>query len=106
MSFFDALKRLFGRTNGRQMAGMSAGGMISCDEAAARLFEYLDGELESASEEEVRSHLDVCKVCYPRVQFEKHFLEALGRSQTNGRASEELRNRVVQALAEEGGPRE
>ncbi len=106
MTIFDALKRLLGRTNGREMAGASAGGMISCDEAAARLFEYLDGELESVSEEEVRRHLDVCKVCYPRVQFEKHFLAALGRSQTNGRASEELRNRVVQALAEEGGPGE
>jgi hypothetical protein len=73
MTIFDALKRLFGRTNGRQ---------------------------------EVRRHLDVCKACYPGVQFEKHFLAALGRSQTNGRASEELRNRVVQAIAEEGGPGE
>lgn len=106
MTIFDALKRLFGRTNGRQMAGSSAGGMISCDDATARMFEYLDGELESASEEEVRRHLDVCKACYPGVQFEKHFLAALGRSQTNGRASEELRNRVVQAIAEEGGPGE
>ena len=80
---FDALRRLFGRPSGQDgadtsAADASAGEMISCDEAAARLFEFLDGELESASEDEVRRHLDVCERCYPRVQFEKHFLEGVG----------------------------
>ena len=106
MIIINALKRLFGLPRGNDGAGAPAGEMISCEEASARLFEYLDGELESVSEEEVRRHLDVCERCYPRVQFEKHFLEALGRAQKNGRASEELRNRVIQALAEEGGTRE
>ena len=78
MTIFDALRQLFGRPNGQDGAGMSAGGMISCEEAAARLFGFLDGELESASEDEVRRHPDVCEACYPRVQFERHFLEALG----------------------------
>ena len=103
MTILDALRRLFRGANGPNGGDTSAGEMISCDEAAARLFEFLDGELESASQDEVRRHLDVCEACYPRVQFEKHFLEALGRSQSNGRASEDLRNRVLQALAEEGG---
>ncbi len=78
--------------------------MIPCEEAAARLFEYLDGELEDVSEEEVRVHLDVCKGCYPRVQFEKHFLDALRRSQNGGRVSEDLRARVLQSLREDKGP--
>ncbi len=77
--------------------------MIPCDEASARLFEYLDGELEGVSEEEVRRHLEVCEACYPRVQFEKHFLEALRRSQDGGRVSESLRDRVLQSLAEDEG---
>jgi mycothiol system anti-sigma-R factor len=76
--------------------------MIPCEEATARLFEYLDGELEGVSEEEVRQHLEICKACYPRVQFEKHFLEALHRSQNGGRVSSGgLRDRVLQALAED-----
>ena len=128
MAFFDALKRLFGgagqngrsgdttssSTSGSPAAGGSstAGGamgetavaMIPCDEASARLFEYLDGELEGVSEEEVRRHLEVCEACYPRVQFEKHFLEALQRSQDGGRVSEGLRDRVLQSLAEDEGP--
>jgi mycothiol system anti-sigma-R factor len=78
--------------------------MISCDEATARLFEYLDGELDGVSEEEVRRHLDVCKACYPRAQFEKHFIEALGRSQKDGHASDELKGRILQALTEGGAP--
>ena len=77
--------------------------MIPCEEASARLFKYLDGELEDVSEEEVRRHLAVCEACYPRVQFEKHFLEALQRSQNGGRVSESLRERVLQALAEDEG---
>ena len=115
MSFIEALKRLLlgngqnGPSRGTGASGSSgpssetAVAMIPCEEASARLFEYLDGELEDLSEEEVRRHLEVCKVCYPRVQFEKHFLEALRRSRNGGRASESLRERVLQALGEDEG---
>ena len=111
MSFFELLKRLFGSTvlQGRSggtppsgsnsWADETAVAMISCDEASARLFEYLDGELEGVSEEEVRRHLEVCEACYPRVQFEKHFMEVLRRSQNGGRVSESLKERVLQSLA-------
>jgi len=114
VSFFDRLRRLFGagqiglsggpdssESVGSQ--GDTAGAMISCEEASARLFEYLDGELEIVSSEEVRGHLEVCKRCYPRVQFEKHFLEALQRSQNGGRASVSLKEKVLRSLAEEPG---
>jgi mycothiol system anti-sigma-R factor len=112
VAFFDSLKRLFGGTgqNGRSGDEAPFGGsgspnvaMIPCAEASARLFEYLDGELEGVSEEEVRRHLEACEACYPRVQFEKHFREALQRSQEGGRVSESLRERVLQALAEDEG---
>ncbi len=121
MSFFESLRRFFSRTghgdgsgstNSSGAAASSGGGsshdnavaMISCEEASARLFEYLDGELEGMSEDEVRLHLETCEACYPRVQFEKHFLEALRRSKDGGRVSESLRERVILSLAEEEGP--
>ena len=72
MSAFDRLKRLLGLSGEKANGGEPPGGMISCDEAAARLFEYLDGELDGVSAEEVRRHLEICKACYPRAQFEKH----------------------------------
>lgn len=113
MSFLESLKRLFGGTGqssgpggtdsseGCGSSGETAGEHIICQEASARLFEYLDGELEDVSEEEVRRHLEVCEACYPRVQFEKHFMEALRRSQNGGQVSQSLRARVLQSLGEE-----
>ena len=118
MSFFESLRRFFGMdgrpgtkgsSSGRNPDGGSAspqaapGAMISCDEATARLFEYLDGELEGLSDEEVRRHLEVCQACYPRVQFERHFLDALQRSQNGGSVSASLKERVLRSLAEDHG---
>jgi anti-sigma factor (TIGR02949 family) len=116
VAFFDSLKRLFsgtgqkGRSGGTASSGSSgspdetAVAMITCDEASARLFEYLDGELEGLSEEEVRNHLAICEGCFPRVQFERHFIEALQRSQNGGRVSGSLRERVLRAVAEDERP--
>ncbi|HIF07453.1 MAG TPA: hypothetical protein EYQ64_11040 [Gemmatimonadetes bacterium] len=127
MAFFDWLNGLFGGGQDGQSAGQDSqsagqdgplggpapsesvgpqGGaveLITCQEASARLFEYLDGELDGISEEEVRGHLEVCQACYPRVEFEKHFLDALRRSQNGGRASENLKERVLRSLAEDTG---
>ena len=115
MSFFASLRRFFsgdGQNDGSGGTASSGAGsspdenavaMISCEEASARLFEYLDGELEGMPEEEVRLHLEVCEACYPRLQFEKHFLEALRRSKGGARVSESLRERVLQSLAEDEG---
>ena len=59
MSFFESLKRLFGSTvqqggsggtgspGNSGSVGETAVAMIPCDEASARLFEYLDGEREA-----------------------------------------------------------
>ena len=116
MSFFESLKRFFSGTSQDDRSGGTASSgsvsspdetavaMISCEEASARLFEYLDDELQDMPAEEVRLHLEVCEACYPRVQFEKHFLEALRRSKGGGRVSESLRERVIQSLVEDEGP--
>ena len=103
MSFFESLRRVFSGASQDTASDEAPVGMISCEEASARLFEYLDNELQGMAEEEVRRHLEVCEACYPRVQFETHFLEALRRSKGNGRVSDSLRERVIQSLAEDEG---
>jgi len=99
---FARLRKLLGLSGGGGNSSAPANAMIDREEAAARLFEYLDGELDDISEEEERRHLAVCKECYPRAQFKKRFIEALGQSQNNGHAPEELKGRIMEAISQGG----
>ena len=49
---------------------------------------------------EVERHLELCKACYPRFQFERHFLDALQAAEERGTASPELKDRILKVLAE------
>ena len=97
MSWRDRIRKLFGSGNGGSGEGPE---MIPCEEAAARLFEYLDGELDEVSREEVEHHLEICARCYPRLVFERSFLEAVERVQRGEKAPAELRNRVMAVIEE------
>lgn len=76
--------------------------MLSCQEVLERLFEYLDGELERPTEIQVEAHLEKCRRCYPRLQFEKAFMEALDRARAGEEPPSDLRNRVFDVLSREG----
>lgn len=102
MTGFDALKKIFASLRGGGAEGNASGEMIPCEEAMSRLFEFLDGELDEDSTAEIRKHVDVCKACYPRFQFEKEFLDALHRAQEEGGAAPDLKDRILKALADEG----
>ncbi|MFO7893347.1 MAG: zf-HC2 domain-containing protein [Longimicrobiales bacterium] len=72
---------------------------ISCKEALERLYEYLDGELEPESAEEVQRHVEVCDACYPEVKFTTEFRDALQRA-AHGQPTvpDGLREKVGQLL--------
>ena len=97
------IKRLFGggSTGDGDGAGSSTD-MMSCEEAIERLYEYLDDELESLESERVAEHFRICQRCYPHVNFEKAFLAAVNRSQTDEAAPQDLKSRIMRALQEEG----
>lgn len=44
---------------------------IGCEEALRRLAEYLDRELAGAPAAEVEHHLERCRSCYSRAEFER-----------------------------------
>lgn len=48
---------------------------LSCEETLARVYEYLDGELDLGDHEAVRRHLEKCRRCYPHFDFERLFLD-------------------------------
>lgn len=47
------------------------GNQIGCEEALRRLAEYLDRELAGVPEAEVEHHLDTCRSCFSRAEFER-----------------------------------
>lgn len=55
---------------------------IPCDQALRLLAEYLDDELSDLERHDVRHHLDTCRGCYSRAEFERQLrtqLASLGR---------------------------
>ncbi len=75
--------------------------MIRCEEAMARLWEFLDGELEDVEEAAVRKHLEVCHRCYPKYDFQRAYFEYMRRTSRHGEGSVELRRELFQKLLEQ-----
>jgi anti-sigma factor (TIGR02949 family) len=50
---------------------MSHQNPITCDEALRRLAAFLDGELQGESQKEVEHHMELCRSCFSRGEFER-----------------------------------
>lgn len=74
--------------------------MISCQEAAEKVYEYLDGELEGETNEQVREHIAMCKRCYPYFNFERIFLDHIRGQGHRAEKSEALEKKVLRMLSE------
>lgn len=44
---------------------------IRCEEVIAHLLEYLDGELDAEKQAHIDRHLEECRGCYSRAEFEQ-----------------------------------
>lgn len=66
---------------------------ISCEEVIERLFTYLDGELDDVSQATIERHLEHCRDCFTRAEFERR-LRARVADSVSTPAPEELRQRV------------
>jgi mycothiol system anti-sigma-R factor len=76
-------------------------GGIDCGGVMAQLYEYLDGELDDpAVQEKIRVHLEKCRRCHPRYNFEKAFLRFVS-DQGHTSAPPELRRKIFDGLLEE-----
>lgn len=53
------------------------GETIDCEEAIRRLARYLDGELADREEAEVERHLETCRSCWSRAEFERRLRSQL-----------------------------
>lgn len=76
---------------------------LTCEEALARVYEYLDGELGADAHEEVRQHLERCRNCYPYFDFERLFLDYIHEIGAVEESRPGLEARVRELLANEAG---
>ncbi|HEY5636363.1 MAG TPA: zf-HC2 domain-containing protein [Burkholderiales bacterium] len=44
---------------------------IDCEQALARIFEYIDHELHAHERAAMQAHLHTCKSCFSRAEFER-----------------------------------
>lgn len=68
---------------------------IDCEEALRRLFEYIDAELADEPRREVDHHLERCRSCFSRLEFErrvKSHVGELGREPVDPMLEQRIRN--------------
>lgn len=98
MSFFDKLRSLFGDAS--KDNGSSPAPMIPCEEALSLVHDFLDGELEGVSHDQVKAHFDACQRCYPHLRLEEHYRQAIRRAGSEQQAPEGLKVKLMKLLAE------
>lgn len=55
-----------------------SGRQIDCEEALRRVFELIDHELDDHEREAMERHLQACKSCFSRADFERRLKGKLG----------------------------
>jgi anti-sigma factor (TIGR02949 family) len=50
---------------------------IGCSEALTHLLEYLDQELDGTKRREVKHHIELCRSCFSRAEFEQGLKDRL-----------------------------
>ena len=80
---------------------MSDETMLSCRDAVAQLWAYIDGELPAEERERVHRHLEACRGCHPHYDFQKAFLDFLHRQAVHPVPAGLERRVFLRLLAEE-----
>ncbi|MFQ5690579.1 MAG: zf-HC2 domain-containing protein [Gemmatimonadota bacterium] len=71
---------------------------MDCKDAVKRVYDYLDGELDAETAEQIRRHIEICKRCYPYFNFERIFLDHIRSKGARGARSKELEEKVLAML--------
>jgi anti-sigma factor (TIGR02949 family) len=74
---------------------------VTCREALERIYEYMDGELDDVSYDQVEEHFKICTNCYPHLRLEERFRERVCDALSAPEVPRDLRRRVLDMLASE-----
>jgi anti-sigma factor RsiW len=78
---------------------MTSSETINCEEALRLLAMYLDGELHGSEHESVERHVQTCRSCYSRSEFERRLkveLSHLGRDDVRPAFEQHIRQLITQ----------
>lgn len=75
---------------------------VDCSAALAKLFDFLDGELDESLETKLKAHVANCKHCFEVAEFERRFLEVLQAARDEEKCPRALRERILGTLRSEG----
>jgi len=53
---------------------------IDCDEVMRQLFDFLDDEVDMGAHEEIHQHIEDCRSCFSRVEFERELRTRVQRA--------------------------
>jgi len=70
---------------------------MTCEQVIEQLFEYLDQELDSGLSERIDTHLERCRDCFTRAEFEKKLRTKINET-TEVKAPDRLHHRIRQVL--------
>lgn len=76
--------------------------MIDCQSVMRQLWDFLDGELTSERVQAIEGHLKMCGRCYPQYEFERTFLDQIGKLRREHSDLPRLRSRLLDALKAHG----
>jgi mycothiol system anti-sigma-R factor len=71
---------------------------MNCEETLEKLWQYLDKELDGQSTGELQRHLEECRHCFSKAEFEQRLRAMLRRSCLCDQAPPELRERLSKLL--------
>lgn len=72
---------------------------LRCEEVIEKLLEYLDRELDPQAEQEMARHMETCRGCFSRAEFERRLREKVSET-GRARAPDRLRRRVRAMVAQ------
>lgn len=70
---------------------------IDCDEVMRQLFDFLDGEVDEMADKEIHHHIDECRSCFSRVEFEQMLRARIRKSRDEG-LPDSLQERVTELM--------
>ncbi|HEU0204351.1 MAG TPA: mycothiol system anti-sigma-R factor [Burkholderiaceae bacterium] len=70
---------------------------LSCEEVIKQLMAYLDHEIDAEASARIEHHLESCRGCFSRAEFERHLKEHVQAAGAQ-KAPESLRARLKQII--------